>query len=304
MASLHDDPVIQRLIQWGEEHDTLRAMILTSTRTSPTAHTDAFSDYDVVLALTDIGPFVADRAWLEDFGRVLVLYQDPVYQRYGADASAYVTQYEDGLKIDFILWQAEILPRLAADPVLPPDFDVGYTVLLDKDGLTAGLKPPTFSAYIPKPPTEAEYNLMIELFFHEATYAAKNLWREELMPAKYFIDQDMKQDHLLPMLEWRMEMDNGWSVKTGIFGKGLKKRLPPEIWAELEGTYAGAGMEENWEAMMKTIALFRRMAIEVGDRLGYAYPHELDRRMMAYLQKVKNLDRQAKSFSDEQAGER
>lgn len=304
MTGSHDDPIVQRLVRWGKAHESVRAMILTSTRTSPLAQMDAFSDYDVVLAVADILPYVNDRAWLEDFGRVLVLYQDPVYQRYDAAASAHVTQYEDGLKIDFTLWQVEILPRLADDPELPPDFDVGYTVLLDKDGLTAGLKPPTFSAYIPKPPTEAEYKLMIELFFHEATYAAKNLWRDELMPAKFFIDYDMKQEHLRPMLEWCMELDHGWSVKTGIFGKGLKKRLPPEIWSELEGTYAGAGMDENWDAMMKTIALFRRVAIEVGDRLGYAYPHELDRRMMVYLQKVKNLDRHAKSFSDRQAGER
>jgi hypothetical protein len=35
----------------------------------------------------------------------------------------------------------------------------------------------------------------------------------------------------------------------------------------------------------------------VGDHLGYGYPDDLDRRMMAYLRKVKNLDREAASFS-------
>jgi len=38
------------------------------------------------------------------------------------------------------------------------------------------------------------------------------------------------------------------------------------------------------------------VAIEVGDRLGYSYPHDLDRRTVAYLQKVRNLDRGAESF--------
>ncbi len=59
------------------------------------------------------------------------------------------------------------------------------------------------------------------------------------------------------------------------------------------GTY----LEENWEAMFRSIALFREVAVEVADCLGFAYPHDLDRRVVAYLQKVKNLDRQAATFS-------
>ncbi len=66
---------------------------------------------------------------------------------------------------------------------------------------------------------------------------------------------------------------------------------------ELEGTYAGAGAEENWDALFKTIDLYRRVAIEVGRHLGYSYPHEMDRRAVDYLRKVQNLDQEASSFS-------
>ena len=94
-----------------------------------------------------------------------------------------------------------------------------------------------------------------------------------------------------------MEMDYQWAVKPGPYGRRLKQWLRPDLWAALESTYAGAGLEANWEAMFATITLFRRVAIEVGDRLGYAYPHSLDERAVAYLQKVRNLDRSAGSFS-------
>ncbi|MEZ4518563.1 MAG: aminoglycoside 6-adenylyltransferase [Chloroflexota bacterium] len=96
---------------------------------------------------------------------------------------------------------------------------MGYRVLLDKDGLTADLRPPTDTAYIPRPPDEAAYREVIELFFHEGTYVAKNLWRDELLPAKYSFDQVMKGKNLRRMLEWRMEMDHDWSVKTGVLGR-------------------------------------------------------------------------------------
>jgi aminoglycoside 6-adenylyltransferase len=289
--------VIDTLIQWAEHQPGVRAMLLTSSRAIPNAPTDVFSDYDVILAVREVQPFYEDRTWLEAFGPVLVVYRDPLEPYYGFPKSAYVTQYENGPKIDFTLWPVEILQRIAAEPQLPDEFDAGYRVLLDKDHLTDGLKPPTYRAYIPTPPTESEYLDVVEGLFQEATYVAKYLWRDDLMAAKHFLDHFMKQEHLRPMLEWRLEIDHDWSVKPGLYGQWLKKRLSPDLWAELESTYRGAGLEENWEAMFRTIALFRKVAIEVGDRLGYAYPHDLDRRTVAYLQKVKNLDRKAGSFS-------
>ena len=288
--------IIERLTQWAERQRLVRAMLLTSSRAIPNVPGDVFSDYDVILAVLDVHPFYEDRTWLEDFGSVLALYRDPLEPYYGCLKSGYVTQYENGLKIDFTLWPVEILRRVAADPHLPPEFDAGYLVLLDKDHLTSELKPPTYTAYIPTPPTETEYQTAVEVFFLEATYVAKFLWRDDLMAAKHVLDHFMKQEHLRPMLEWRLEIDHQWSVKPGLYGQRLKKWLRPDLWTELESTYTGAGLEANWEAMFRTIALFRKVATQVGDRLGYSYPHDLDRRTVAYLQKVKNLDRGAEDF--------
>jgi aminoglycoside 6-adenylyltransferase len=296
MRDLTQDPIIQQLIRWGESWPSIRALILTSTRTRPDARLDLFSDYDVIVAVTDIGPFLADEGWLEVFGPVLVLYRDPVRREYGLERFARITQYEDGLKIDFTVCPVELVQRLAAEPALPPDLDVGYTVLLDKDSVTAGLQPPTYRAFIPSPPTEAEYYTVVEEFFHEATYVAKHLWRDDLLPAKYNLDQVMKQKKLRTMLEWSMEIEHGWSVKPGAYGKGLKKRTDPALWAELETTYVGAGLEENWTALFRTIDLFRKVAIQVGAALGYAYPHDLDRRAVAYFRKVQGLAPDATSF--------
>ena len=288
--------VTESLIQWADQQPLVRATLLTSSRIIPNASVDVFSDYDVILAVLDVHPFYEDRTWLGDFGSVLVAYRDPLELYYGFPKSAYVTQYENGLKIDFTLWSVEILQRIAVAPQLPNELDAGYLVLFDKDHLTDGLKPSTYRAYIPTPPTEAEYQDTVEVFFLEATYVAKLLWRDDLMAAKHILDHFMKQEHLRPMLEWRFEIDQQWSVKPGPYGRRLKKWLSPAIWAELESTYTGAGLEANWEAMFRTIALFRQVAIEVGHHLGYPYPHGLDRRAVAYLQKVKNLDRRAESF--------
>jgi aminoglycoside 6-adenylyltransferase len=92
-----------------------------------------------------------------------------------------------------------------------------------------------------------------------------------------------------------MELDHDWSVPTGALGKGLKKRLPPEIWSQLENTYVGADIADNWEALFRTLALFRQVAIEVGEELGYAYPRDLDERVTTYVQHMQHRDHQAES---------
>ena len=291
----HVDGVIRRLVRWADRQAAVRAMLLTSTRAIPHAAVDAFSDYDVVLVVRDIHPFIADWDWLRDFGEVLVAYWDPVHPDpdHGLERVANVVQYADGLKIDFTLWPVALLERIARAPALPAELDAGYRVLADKDGLTAGLRPPTYAAYIPTPPDDATYQAVVNDFFVDAPYVAKCLLRDELLPAKWCLDYDMKHVYLRPMLEWRMECDHGWAVPAGRLGKGLKRRLPADLWRDLEATYAGAGVAENWEALFRTLALFRRVAREVAARLGYPYPDELDRRVTAYVRQMEDRGRGA-----------
>jgi aminoglycoside 6-adenylyltransferase len=265
-------------------------MLLTGSRVNPHASPDAWSDYDLVLVVAEIQPFFVDRTWLEDFGRVIVAYWDPIHpvpEFAGHQQLGNVVLFEGGLKIDFIVWPVELLPQIAQSQALPPDLDLGYAVLVDKDRLTAGLAAPTHTAYIPEPPTGEVYQKVVEDFFSDVPYVAKCLRRDELLPAKYCLDFDMKHNFLRQMLDWRMECDHQWSVPTGFLGRGLKEALPPDIWSQVESTYVGAGIAENWEALFRTLALFRQVAVEVAEQLGYDYPYDMDRRVVAYAQEVK-----------------
>jgi aminoglycoside 6-adenylyltransferase len=284
-----DEAMRAQLIGWGEAQPGVRAMLLTSTRAIPGAASDRLSDYDLILALREVRPFYDDRGWLEAFGRVLVMYRDPLQGEPGQESSANVVQFEGGLKIDFTFWPVARLRQIAAEPALPDELDAGYQVLLDKDGLCDGLLAPRYQAYIPKPPSESDYLKTLEEFWLDATYAAKYLWRDDLMAAKRLLDESMKQEYLRPMLEWLVELEHAWSVKPGPYGRGLKRRLRADLWAALAGTYAGAELEANWEALFATVALMRRAAMEAGARLGYVYPAEMEKRVLAHLRWVRAL---------------
>lgn len=281
------DDVLRRLVRWADQRD---AVLLTSTRAIPHAPLDTFSDYDVILVVRDIHPFVADRGWIADFGEVLVAYWDPVEidPDTGIERTSNIVQYMDGLKIDFTLWPVELLDGVTRLPALPAELDAGYRMLVDKDRLITDLPAPTSTGYIPALPDEATYGTNVNDFFIGVPYVAKCLLRDEILPAKWCLDYDMRYVYLLPMLEWRMECDHNWSVPVGVNGKGLKRRLPSGIWAELEATYAGADIAGNWEALFRTIALFRRVAREVAGDLGYEYPEALDRRVTDHARRMRD----------------
>ena len=282
--------VLEKLIAWGNESADVRAMILTSTRATPHATPDAFSDFDVILAARDIHRFAHDDRWLDTFGRVLVMYRDPIQLEDGYERFFRVVQYEDErLKIDFAVRPVELIRAYAAKASLPEELDVGYKILLDKDGVTNGLKPPTYRAFIPAIPTEQEYLCLVEEFFHEATYTAKHLWRGDIFAAKESLDHAVKFRNLRRMLEWQIETKHAWSLKTGDSAKGLQRYLPQSVRAQLEATYVGCDIKSNWDALFATITLFRAVAIDVADCLDYRYPEALHDRVVKYLRQAQAL---------------
>jgi aminoglycoside 6-adenylyltransferase len=289
MKNTDEKPVINKLTDWAKRKPDIRAMLLTSSRANPNATLDEFSDYDVIVVVKDIRPYLEDENWLEDYGKVLTVYRDPIRLEYGFERFCRVTHYQDYAKIDYTIWPVGLLQHILKMPELPDYLDDGYHVLLDKDNVTGNMKPPTYTAFIPHPPTAKEYRQTVEEFFSEAAYVAKSLRRDNIFAVKLNLDHVMKLQHLHRMLEWLMEIENGWQVKTGAYGKGLKNRTRPELWTELESTYCGAETEANWEALLKTIKLFRSVATEVGKRLGYCYTEDMDSRVVKYLQKVRDM---------------
>ncbi len=264
-------------------------MMLVSSRAIPDSPAvDRYSDYDVILALRDVRPFYESREWLAAFGTVLAMYRDPMYEEDGVQWSGNVVQFEEGLKVDFTLWPVEKVRRLAKAERLPVAIDAGYQVLLDKDRLTEGIKSPSYHGYIPKPPTEERYREEIANFFLCATYVAKYLLRDDVMAAKFLLDGEMKHENLRPILEWQIEIENDWKVKPGKHGRRIQWWLRPDLLADLKGTYAGAGIEENWQALDRLMDLMRKAGVEVAEQLGFNYPETIDRRTRNYLAKLKN----------------
>ena len=277
-----EQEVLTQFDKWARGNDQVRAAVLTSSRASPERETDFLSDYDIELYVADLESFRRDDQWLSAFGPIMVRW--PFRPRStGSDGSiTRLVLFKDGVRIDFQIFD---------QPTLSPDaYDDHYKVLIDKDDLTAGLNPPTFSEHLVKKPSQEEYDTLVHEFWWDATYVPKYLWRDELPFAASMLGQAVRDGYLQTVIEWFIGLQHDWSVNAGMRGKRFKRYLDDDMWSEYTSTFAGADIEENWQAFFNAVALFRKLARIVGERLGYDYPTQLDREMTDYYARIRSYE--------------
>lgn len=291
MRSNYD--VINELVDWGEENEQIKAMILWGSLENPNAFTDIFSDVDVLLIVKDARDFCKDDTWRKIFGKIIAQWGEEGLWDGNCLTRRYFrgVVYEDGSKIDFGICDTNSFLRMDET-----SFDMGYKVLIDKDFLTRNIKQPTYSLFTTKQPTEVEYLSQINEFCWNLTYAGKSLWRDELCFFKFIVESDTRFLSLQKMIEWYIGVKNDWKVNPNKFGRWFKRYLDLETWNELESTFSGVNIEDNWNALFNMVWLFKRLAICVGNNLGFTYPCELIEGIEKYLIKVKNLDKNAVNF--------
>lgn len=280
-----EEQVLDELLYWAHSCEEIRGVMLDGSRANPDAETDIFSDYDLELYVRDVQPFLDSDSWLEAFGPILAHWpsKPPVGD---SDGTYRLVIFEDGVRIDFGVWPVSALSRVK-----------DAMILVDKDNALEDARPATFTDYIVQKPTEGEYDDVTSEFWWDATYVAKSLWRDELFHARYMLDCLLRSEYLRKVVEWHIGVEHNWSANPNKYGRWFKKLVRPDVWTEIEGTFAGPSLEENWDALFRTTGVFRRLAVQVGTALGYRYPSGMDERITGYMLKIRQLPRDAENFT-------
>lgn len=271
--------VLETIKRWAKDEDVVRTVILTGSRAQPHAVLDALSDYDLVVYATDLSAFSKGDEWLSAFGEVMVRWPRMPRSTLREDWITRLVLFSDGVRIDF-----QIGP---VSPLVLGDLDAGYEVLVDKDGATASLQAPTHSAYHVARPSYEAYASLVNDFWWDATYVAKYLRRDELPFAAHMLGQMLRDRFLRMILEWDLGCKSGWTSNAGVHGRYLKRLLEPAQYEEYLSTYAGAEIEENWAAFFNLLKLFRKLAMQVGQELGYDYPSKLDADVSTFCMQIR-----------------
>lgn len=270
------DSLEAEITAWASSRADVRAALLIGSRASPQGARDRLSDHDVVLFLEPGSPLPERDEWLETFGRPLLVLRETTEHR-SERVPTRLVQYDSGHRVDFTLSRDDLLRRIVEQEALPDWLGAGYRVLLDRDGLAQGLRPPSAMAYVPRPPTRAEFDAVVQEFWWETLYVAKHVGRGELLPARYSLETILRFRCLVPMLEWYVQVGRHWEQSLGVRGSGLRWLLEPDDRETLDRTYAGETLEEHRAALEAMCDLFGRAARAVARDGALAYPVELER---------------------------
>lgn len=274
-------PVVQKFLKWADVQRSIRAVVLVGSHAIPAAPVDAWSDYDLALFVTTPNSLAGTSdKWLPLFGDIMIQLPERI-EFEGRTYSSRLTIYRDGPKIDFAIYGVEVLEAILAGESLPAWMLPGYQVLLDQDKLMEQLPKVSGTRLSHSPPSECEYLAVVNEFFWELIYLFKNLQREDLWLARY--NESVIREQLLRMLEWLEWSRHGWSYSTGYLGKDMKNWLDPKLYELVKKTFAGAELLEDHSAIQYMLRLVRIAAKEIADDLGYAYPEQLDLKVMAYI---------------------
>ena len=281
--------MLDRLVSWAEEDEDVRALILTGSHAAKYP-SDELSDYDVGLFVANPDKYAND-AWQEDIGEVWHCFKLP-------EARWRATIFAPGTRFDISIRSVDELDQFVTDD--PPaginDYILGYRVLLDKDGRTAGMAPPFSRPLVYDKPDEATFKQTVDEFWHEAHNVAKYLARGDLWCVKHR-EWNTKRA-LLPMLEWHAHAKHGWEYNTAAIGKRMRSWIDPEIWDELRGAFPGFDVEEGWRALFVTIGLFRRVTSETAELLHFQYPDDMFMNMESLVRSMRDQNHPAQAGSD------
>lgn len=264
--------------------ERVRAVILNGSRANPNAPRDRFQDFDVVYVVTELESFKANPGWIDCFGERMILQlpddmEDPAPE--GRGSYAYLIQLADGNRIDLTLMPLEVFAGLPRDSL--------SILLLDKDERFEPFPPPSESDYLPQQPAPKLFADCCNEFWWVCPYAAKGLWRDEILYALHILE--IGREQLMKMLVWRIGYETGFQVNPGKMGKYFRRYLTPEDWNRLLATYPTAEEERVWQALETMTGLFRDAAQWVTARAGFEYPQEDDARVSAHLQRVRDMAR-------------
>lgn len=270
------------------KEENIRAAYIEGSRTNPNAPNDIFQDYDIVYIVTTTKPFREDKEWINNFGKILYMHypEDNVF--YPSDVEncyGWQIQFADGNRMDLhVCTKENALANLEL-----------YQILVDKDGIVPYPQENTDERYWVKEPREIEFKCTCSDFWWCLNNVAKGLWRNELPYAMDVINFVLRP-HLKRLLEWKMGIENNFSVSAGKSCKYFKKYLQEETYRQFLATYSIAEIESIWNSVFEMCDLFQSTAVELSKKQKFVYDFEQAENSLSFLHHVRKLPANAKEI--------
>jgi aminoglycoside 6-adenylyltransferase len=300
----------RRIVGWAARRRDIRTVLVIGSRARLEAPADEWSDLDVVFTTSAPARYLAGVDWLNEIGDVWAAYADPYdgvtrHVLFAGALDAGITPVSHRrlralLAVRKLRTRSPMLlrlfPRVVRDaidrrvepanvreePAGATGAIFGHTrgrvrVILDKDGLgTRVLATLPHDSDAAKPPTAEQFRAVVEEFLFLSVWNAKHLRRGELWWAKTVACDGRMKTLLLRMIEWHAGALDGPGCYTSQRGRRFESWVEPRVLDRLRATFGHYDEDDVWRASLETASLFRTIATETAERLGWRYPDDID----------------------------
>ena len=265
----------QKLCACAETDSSIRAIIVIGSTVRQNPSADEFSDLDLMI-VTDAPEVWCSGEYPKKLGSVRIAFTEPTL----GGGTEYRCIYDADRDTDMLIFTPELFDRALKDGAAGQVLNRGWVLLCDRDGyvqtipqyVQRRLNPPEMTAHVFR-------NTVSDFFFHNI-WACKKLRRGELWSAKMCIDGYLKE-RLLVMIE----QDSLCRGVKDVWhdGRFLDRWADEATLRALKDCFAHYDGTDCQKALLATHRLFARLAADVAEKKGFAYPHEAEQCAAAYL---------------------
>lgn len=279
--------VIDQVVSFVEQEDSIRALIQTGLRLNIHAPIDLMRDYHFNWFIKDdeMEQYVNNKDWIQQFGDV-VIYKKTEIKKQGV---LFQIQYKDGVRIDIQLVPLkDYLNTIYAETLCK--------VILDKDGILPPVDEPNESAHYVEMPTKEQFEEVLTDLWWFQIEVAKAIYRDELPLAKWIFD-GILMDRMITLLSWKIGCRYGWRIDVGRRGRWLKRYLSENVYSDFIHLYPTKGYVSMWDRLFCMGPFINKIAKEIGMESGYGYDQSCGRLVTDFLHRINSLPNNATDFN-------
>jgi len=273
--------LLEKIINWAEKKAGISVLILSGSLAAK-GKKDSLSDYDIAVYGNDFD-FIKQDDWIDDIDHYLICIHES-FEFLDRQIPARLIIFDEVLKVDFSFHPLQSLHTLISQKKLPDDYDIGYRILLDKEGIASKMQKPSYRGFVMHKPSAKDFQQNCNEFWFEIYHVAKYLSRNDLWTAK---SRDWAaKEWLRKMIEWNHAAKLKWGFSLKNEGKNMKEWIDKKTWEDLHKSFGRFEKKDSWKAMEKTIKIYRRIAIKTANQLKYKYNQKPDDAISEF---IKNL---------------
>lgn len=257
-----------KLLALAQTDERIQCVIIIGSSVRETTKADDYSDLDLVIATQ------APALWLYGdcpamLGDIRISFVEPTL----GGAMERRILYDGSLDVDLIIFTPEQFTNAIMSGTASEVMNRGYCILLDRGGYRAMLAEHISSEIHAEQMREDDFQNIVSDFFFHSVWAEKKLRRGEFWSAKMCIDGYLKQ-----LLQRMIAQYSGtkYACDTWHSGRFLDSWAAPAITQALSTCFAHYERNDMHASLLQTHALFRTLAKETANLLGYPYPQEAE----------------------------